>query len=182
MARKNALVTIAADDNGTLTFTVGNGAGSFTIEPAALSEDVRRRALIHGVVQKISDAAAIAKAELPTDPAEAAKVKFEAMQSVATRLVDGEWSKRNGEGAGPVAGLIYRAFAEWAANAAKAKKVDAPTDEQLRAVYDKKTRAEQLALRNVPAIAKIIERIKSERGASETAAVDTGALLGELGL
>ncbi len=181
MSRKNALVTLTADDNGTLTFTVGN-AGSFTIEPAALSEEVRNRALVHGIVQKISDAAAIAKADLPTDPAEVAAVKLEAMQSVASRLIEGEWSKRSGDGSGPVAGIIYRAFAEWVTDMAAKKKAAAPSDEKMRSVYDAKTRAEQLALRNIPAVAKIIERMKSERGASAVQTVDTGALLSDLGI
>ncbi len=162
MARKNALVTLTATDGGLLTFTVGN-AGSFAVDVTTLSDEVRNRALIHGIVQKISDAAAIAKVDLPTDPNEVAAVKLEAMQSVATRLIDGEWSKRSGDGSGPVAGIIYRAFEEWAlAMAAKSKK-DAPSSEKLRAVYDAKSRAERLALRTVPAIAKIIERMKSMR-------------------
>lgn len=182
MARKNALITVSADDNGILTFTVGEGAGSFTLNPAELADDVRSRAETHGLIQKISDAAAIAKSELSGDAVKDAATKFAAMSSVAERLRSGEWSKRSGDGSGPVAGIIYRAFAEWATAMATKSKKDVPTDEKLRAVYDAKSRADQLALRNVPAIAKIIERIKSERPAKDTAAVDTSALLGELGI
>ena len=179
MARKNALVTVAMND-GTLTFTVGND--NFNLVPADLSDELRDRALVHGLVQKISDAAAIAKSELSGDPAIDAATKFNAMKSVAERLMSGDWSKRNGDGSAPVAGVIYRAFEEWVvAMAAKAKK-DAPSAEAIRAKYDSLDRSGQLALRNVPAIAKIIERIKSERGSTAVSAIDTGSLLGELGL
>lgn len=179
MPRKNALITVEAGESGALTFTVGSA--SFTIDPATFAEEIRNRAMAHGFVQKISDAAAIAKSELTGDAAKDAATKFEAMRSVAERLESGEWSKRSGDGSGPVAGIIYRAFEEWAlAMAAKGKK-DAPTAEKLRSVYDAKSRAEQLALRNVPAIAKIIDRIKSERGTTGEA-VDTSALLAELGV
>lgn len=179
MPRKNALITVEPTDNG-LVFTVGS-AGSFTLNPTALGEDIRSRAMLHGLVQKVSDAAAIAKSELSGDAEKDAATKLAAMQSVAERLANGEWSKRSGDGSGPVAGIIYRAFEEWAlAMAAKGKK-EAPTAEKLRSVYDAKSRAEQLALRNVPAIAKIIERMKSERG-TKGETVDTAGLLGELGI
>jgi hypothetical protein len=179
MARKNALIAVS-NDNGVLSFTVGN-AGSFTIDTNALGEDIQLRARLHGIVQKVSDAAAIAKSELTGDADADALTKFNAMQSVADRLMNGEWSKRTGDGSGPVSGVIFRAFAEWVGDMSAKKKVAAPTPEKMREVYDAKTRAEQLALRNVPAIAKIIERIKSERGSNATE-VDTGELLGELGL
>lgn len=181
MARKNSLVSLARGDDGTLTFTVGT-AGSFTVDPAKLADEIRDRAMIHGLVQKVSDAAAIPKSDLPEGADAIAAVKFEAMKSVADRIIAGEWAKRSGDGSGPVSGLIFRAFSEWVADMAAKKKVDAPSEEKLRATYDGKTRAEQLALRNVPAIAKIIDRIKSERGAVAAKSIDTGSLLGELGL
>lgn len=180
MARKNALIAVTHND-GALMFTVGN-AGSFNVTIADLAAEIQERAMLHGIVQKISDAAAIAKTELTGDAEKDAATKLVAMQSVASRLLDGDWSKRSGDGSGPVAGLIYRAFAEWVSDMSAKKKVAAPTDETMRAVYDAKTRAEQLALRNVLAIGKIIERLKAERGSAAVSSVDTGSLLGELGL
>lgn len=180
MPRKNALIVVSVAENGALTFTVGD-AGSFTVDPTTLTEDIIRRAMLHGLIQKVSDAAAIAKSELTGDAQKDAKTKFEAMRSVANRLGEGEWSKRSGDGSGPVAGVIYRAFEEWVLASAKVKKVAAPTAEAIRTVYDSKDRAGQLALRNVPEIATIIERIKSERG-SKVETVDTSALLADLGL
>lgn len=179
MAKKNSVISVEFD-NGNLRFAIAD-AGEFTLTLASLSEDIREKALIHGLTQKVSDAAAIAKADLPTDAAEAAKAKFEAMQAVADRLAEGDWSKRAGDGSGPVAGVIFRAFVEFVTNAAKAKKRPAPSEAEIRSVYDAKDRAGQLALRKVPEIAAIIERIKSERGAGAVK-VDASALLGELGI
>lgn len=181
MAKKNALISVAHNpETNVLTFTVGEGAGSFDVPISALSDEIRNRATIHGLVQKVSDAAAMPKSELPKDKAKAAKVKFDAMSNVANRLANGEWSARRGDGSGAVAGVIFRAFAEYVANMAKSRKKPIPDEEVIRAVYDAKSRSEQLALRNVPEIATIIERIKSERGPTVT--VDTDALLGDLGI
>lgn len=178
--RKNSLINVVRAENGTLTFTVGE-AGSFDVNPAILADEIRERAMLHGIVQKISDAAAISKADLSGNPETDAKTKLEAMSAVAARLAEGEWSKRSGDGSGPVQGVIYRAFEEFAlAKAKKAKKELTP--EQVRAVYDAKSRADQLALRTVPEIAAIIERLKSERGAKAAKAIDTDALLNDLGL
>jgi len=167
MARKNAVVS-STYDNGVLTVAIA-GAGTINLTIAELSDDVRNRAMVHGLLQKVSDAAAIPKADLPIDPTDAAKVKFEAMNAVASRLIDGEWSKRAGDGSGPVAGIIYRAFEEWVNAQFTAAKKPIPAADVTRAKYDVMERSKQLALRNVPAIAAIIERMKSERGAAATA-------------
>ena len=179
MAKKSIISTAT---NGTMIVFTVEGAGSFTIDRASLSEDIRDRAEIHGLVQKVSDGAAIPRAELPANPIDAAKVKFSAMSAIAERLADGEWSKRSGDGSGPVAGIIYRAFAEWVATRATAAKKPVPDDAAIRAVYDAKSRSEQLALRNIPEVAAIIERMKSERGSAAAAKVDAAGLLEELGL
>ncbi len=175
MARKNAIVSIERnEETGELRFAVA-GEGEFSLNPASLSDAIRNRALLHGIVQKISDAAAMGKGATPGD-------KFAAMKSVADRLADGEWSKRNGEGGGAVAGLIYRAFREFIENRAKSAEKPVPAEEAIRAKYDSMNRSEQLALRNVEEIAAIIERLKSERGAAKSEAVDVDGLLGDFGL
>lgn len=179
---KKSLIN-ASFENGTLVFTVGE-AGSTEIEIGNLSDDIREKAMLHGLVQKVSDAAAMPKANLTGDAKKDAATKLEAMRAVANRLTDEnpEWNKRSGDGSGPVQGLIFRAFEEWVEAMAKKAKKPAPTADAIRARYDAMDRKEQLALRNVPEIAKIIERIKSERGAAATSSVDTAGLLGELGL
>lgn len=183
---KNSLIRSTVE-NGILILTVGNDItghiGEITIERGALNDAVFDAALFHGLTQKVSDAAAISKDELSGNAVEDAKLKFSEMFKVAERLIgpDGEWSARRGDGSGPVSGLIFRAFEEWATAMAKSRKKPVPSADAIRAVYDAKTRAEQLALRNVPEIAAIIDRIKAERGAGKSA-VDADSLLGELGI
>lgn len=172
MARKNSIVSITNLD-GVLTFTVAD-CGEFNLSIPGLSDELKTKALAHGIVQKISDAAALPKGSTPTD-------KFMAMKSVADRLIEGEWSARRGDGTTQVSGVIYRAFREWVETKAKAAKKPAPAEEAIRALYDGKDRAGQLALRSVSEIATIIERLKTEKG-SNAPAVDAGELLAELGL
>lgn len=181
MARKNALISVAYD-NGVLTFTVGN-AGSFGIDTNALAADISEKARIHGLVQKVSDAAAMPKSEFKGKSAdEIATMKFNAMKSVRDNLTgdDPQWSKRRGDGTGPVAGIIYRAYEEFVLDRAKAKKAKV-TAEQIRAQYDGLDRAGQLALRNIPEVATIMERLRAERG-TKASDVDTSALLADLGI
>jgi hypothetical protein len=183
---KNSLIRSTVDGD-VLTLTVGNEAsgpiGEIVINRDSLTDEIIAAALFHGLTQKVSDAAAISRDELSGNAKDDAKLKFSEMLKVAERLTgpDGEWSARKGDGSGPVSGLIFRAFEEWATDMAAKRKKPVPSTDALRAVYDAKTRAEQLALRNVPEIAAIIDRIKAEKG-SKGSTVDTGSLLGELGL
>lgn len=177
MARKNSIISCAVEDE-TLSFAV-DGAGEFSLTLSELSDDIRREALVHGLRQKISDGAAIPRDQLPDNAGEAAKMKFEAMSEIAERLRNGEWSARRGDGSAPVAGIIYRAFEEWAMARAAEKGAEI-TPEQVRASYDARDRAAQLALRNVPAIADIIARMKAERGGAST--IDADAILADLGI
>ncbi len=177
MARKNSVVSVAIDSS-VIAFTIvgamddGSDA-KITVDTSKLADEITERAMYHGLVQKISDAAALGKDSTPSD-------KYHAMKAVADRLIDGEWKQSRGEGAGPVAGVIFRAFSQWVADRAKAAKKPVPTPEAIRAVYDSKTRAEQLALRNVADIAAIIETLKAAKTPAKT--VDTDSLLSDLGL
>lgn len=183
MAKKNALISVAHNaETGTLVFNVGD-AGSATLNLNELPDAISEAARIHGLVQKVSDAAAMPKDQLTGDAKKDAATKLAAMVAVVERLTgeDASWNKRSGDGSGPVAGLIFRAFEEYVETMAAKRKKDAPTSEAIRARYDAMERKEQLALRNVPEIAAIIDRIKSERGATGQT-IDTGGLLKELGI
>ncbi len=170
MARKNAIVSVETTEQS-IAFVV-DGVGTIDIDLASLASEVTSRAIIHGIVQKVSDAAALGKDATPSD-------KFQAMKAVADRLIAGNWNKPAGETGAPVQGLIWMAYREVMQSlAAKAKKT--VSDDDLRAKYDAKSRADQLALRTNPEIAKVIERIKSERQTNNTV-IDTDALLAELG-
>lgn len=169
MARKNAIVSVeVSDDLNAISFNV-DGHAPILLDVTKLSAPLLNRATLHGLTQKVSDAAAI-KFEANETDAEKAEAKHAAMLATVERLLTGEWNKRgDSDGSTPVGGIIFAAL-----RAAKPS-VDV---EKLRVWYDAKTRAEQLALRNVPEIAAEIERIKAERGSKSK--VDGDAVLSEL--
>lgn len=172
MSRKNAIVSVSVND-GYSGFTIAvEGQGELAITVAELSEEVRNRAVIHGLVQKVSDAAALGKDATPAD-------KFAAMKAVVDRLNDGDWSKRgDGNGDGQPAGIIFRAFHQFVQDMSAEAKRPAPSEESIRALYDKKTRSEQLALRNDPRISAIMETLRAAK--VKTSTVDLDTLFAEL--
>ena len=177
MARKGSIISCAVNlETGAMTFAVA-GAGDFILDTNATPEETRRLAMFHGFRQKIADAAAMPKGDENNTP----EGKLAAMTAVRDNLLAGDWSKRTGDGSGAVAGVIFRAFERWVGEMAVEKKAkNPPTSEAIRALYDAKTRAEQLALKKVARIAEIIEELKAERG--PTTSVDTDELLGALGI
>jgi hypothetical protein len=179
MAKKNSIIAFA-ETAGVLSWTVGN-AGTITMPLASLSDELTRQAMIHGLNQKVSDGAAMSKeATAGMTPEAIVEAKYNAMLAIANRLIDGDWSARSGDGSGPIPGIIFRAFAEYARNEA-AKKGVTVSDDRIKQIYDARDKSGQLALRTVPEIAAIIERMKTERG-PVAAKVDANALLGELGI
>jgi hypothetical protein len=169
MARKNAVVSVEVTDT-MINFVVAD-TGVVHMPFTKLPDDVVRAAMLHGLIQKISDAAALPKNEdgSPASPAD----KMAAMAAVADRLCEGSWNKR-GEASGETApsGLIRRAFVAWCVGEKK-------TEASANAYYNKLDRAGQLALRKIPGVADAMERIKAERGTPAT--VDADALLAEIG-
>lgn len=172
MAKKNAIISVDSNDNSSIIIWNVDTVGQLEINANKLDPKIQHMAMLHGIIQKVSDAAALGKDATPAD-------KHAAMLAVVNRLIEGDWNKRAGEGSNSApTGLIFRAFYEFAVNRAKKAKRDEPSEVAVRALYDGKSRADQLALRNVPEIAKIIDRIKSERGAKSD--VDVDALMGDL--
>jgi hypothetical protein len=122
-------------------------AGSFTIDLANLSPEISALAMAHGIVQKISDAAAIPR-DTKTGRSATAGEKRAAMLVVRDRLVAGEWNARAkgetvsdsvlGQAIATVKGRPITAVAEWLAA---------------------RTPEEKKALRLVPEIAAEIGRI-----------------------
>lgn len=180
MARKNATITVVVDgdlngDNLAITFTVVGQDKPLTIHTRDLASDIINQAMVHGLVQKISDAAALSKNDdgTPADPAD----KFAAMSTVVSRLIEGNWKRPAGEVTQPT-GLIFRAYYTVICAAMKSAKKPIPDESILREMYDRKDRSAQLALRNNPDIAAEITRLKSTN--VKTSTVDTDSLLGEL--
>lgn len=126
-------------------------------------------ALMHGLKQKLVDAAAIPR-NLETGHSATLSDKYNAVKEVADRLVAGSWNKAAGDGSTGSGGLLLRALF-------RHYKEEKPMP-VLIAYLEKKTDKEKAAMRKIPAIAAIIEQIKAE--STDTKGVDAENLLEEL--
>lgn len=101
---KSNSVMVSDIRGDTLMFTFRDGR-ELVLDAGKLADSVRTRAMMHGLKQKIGDAAAIARG----DGGRSATLddKYAAMMAVRDALVEGEWERR-GEGMGT---LLVRALA-----------------------------------------------------------------------
>jgi len=164
--KRNAVIT-AAIDGQTLTLTFANGE-TLTLRADTLTSDVQQYAMMHGLKQKLVDAAAISRNPETGRPA-SPDDKFHAVKAVYDRLLAGQWNAAR-EGGGNAGGLLLQALCRMYAGR---KTVD-----ELKAFLADKTDAEKTALRKNPRVASVIEEIRAEQG--KAANVDTDELLGEL--
>lgn len=147
-----------------LTIGFSNGKQLF-VQLGELNSSIIEQATLHGLKQKLVDAAAISR---NPDTGRSATIddKYAAVREVYDRLLAGNWNKGRVDGSGSgTGGLLYRALC---------LHYPAQTPEAIRAFLEKKSAAEKTALRNVPAIMTIIASLKAD---SE---IDTDVLLGEL--
>ena len=153
----------------TLTFSSGQ---TITVCANQLQESIRGYALMHGLKQKLVDAAAISCNPETGRPA-TAEDKFYAVKEVFDRITDvanPQWNKPR-ESAGTVAGgLLFKALCRMYAT---------KTPEYIREFLAKKTDAEKAALRKNPRVAEIIETIKAENAKDDDSG-DSDAMLDEL--
>lgn len=161
----------ATYDGGTLILAFANGA-RLTIGPAMLTEEIRFQALLHGLKQKLVDAAAISR---NPDTGRSATIddKFAAVKEVYDRLLAGEWNKRREGGTGGGnGGLLFAALVRLYAGR--------KSDDEIREFLAGKTDAEQAALRASSRVAPIIAEIKAERAAKKPDAPNADDLLAGL--
>lgn len=155
--------------SGELTLTFADGWRKITIRSEELPGPILVQALMHGLKQKLVDAAAISRNE-ETGASATVEDKFEAVMAVYRRLAAGEWNKRREAGESGEGGLLLRALI---------KLYDgAKTAEEVKEWLAGKTKAEQAALRENARIKPIIDALRPK---VKPAAVDTDAMLGELG-
>lgn len=160
---------IVADIYGTvLTLTFSNGE-ELRLDAAALPDDIRTQAMMHGLKQKCVDGAAIAR---NTDTGRSATIqdKFDAVKEIVDRLTgpNPTWNKtREGENAGQ-SNLLVQAIMRLQ------NKPRAVVAEWLEG----KDKEQKAALRKNPKVAEVIAQIQREN-AGDTSASD--ALLDELG-
>ena len=164
--KRNATIT-ATIINNTLALTFANGE-TLTMRGDALTSDVQQYAMMHGLKQKLVDAAAISRNPETGRPA-TVEDKYQAVKTVYDRLLAGAWNATR-EGGGATGGLLLQALVRMYAGR--------KTPDELRAFLADKTDAEKTALRKNPRVAQIIEEIRAETG--KAASIDTDGLLGEL--
>lgn len=159
------IVTDGLSENDHIILTPAGGA-PVRVEVRQLSTDVLRYAVLHGLKQKLVDAAAISR---DPDTGRSATVadKLAAVQEVLDRLLAGEWNKRR-EGGSP-GGILLRALM---------RMQPAKSRDDLTEWLAGKSDAEKAALRRNPKVAAIIAEIQAEDGTKS--GVDSDALLGEL--
>ena len=151
----------------TLSLMFANGE-RLEVVAGNLTPEIRDYATMHGLKQKLVDAAAISR---NPDTGRAATVadKYDAVKAVFDRLQAGQWNAPR-EGAGASGGLLFRALCRMYAG-----KKD---EEAIREFLEGKTDAEKTALRKNPKVAAIIDEIRAESG--KAASIDTDELLDEL--
>lgn len=136
----------------TLTFRGDNGQ-AISIDAMSLTPEIREAAMMHGLKQKIGDAGAISR-NPDTGRSATTADKLAAMGEVRERLLSGAWNKgrESGDGTGS-GGLLFRALCRVKADR---------TPEQIRAYLGGLDKAQQAALRKVPAVAAAIDAIRAE--------------------
>ena len=164
--KRNAAIS-ATINGSTLALTFANGE-TLIMRGDALNSDVQQYAMMHGLKQKLVDAAAISR-NPETGRAATVEDKYQAVKTVYDRLLAGQWNATR-EGGGNAGGLLFQALCRMYAGR--------KTPEQLREFLVDKTDAEKTALRKNPRVAQIIEDIRAESG--KAASIDTDELLGEL--
>jgi hypothetical protein len=170
MARANSIITTTVGAS-TITFAV-KGAGELILDMEKVSDDVATRAAHHGLIQRISDAAALSRNTDTGQPASPAD-KLEAMRRLVDHYNSGtaDWALRAAGGEGKEGGITLRAVAA-------VQGVDVATMrtrlEELATKKETTTRALLAKLATQPAVAAKIAEMRGP------AAVDADALMGEL--
>lgn len=154
--------------NGSLRIEVA-GFDSLVVQLRDLSDAMIEQAALHGLKQKIVDAAALSR-NPDTGRSATAADKYNAMREVFQRVLAGDWNKARGDGTGS-GGLLF---------AALCRLYTVKTPEDIRAFLEGKTAAEQAALRKNPKVAAVIETIKAERAKDAPDDADTDDMLAEL--
>jgi hypothetical protein len=166
--KRNAAITATIDDNlGGLTLTFANGQ-ELRIHASQLTATIGAHALMHGLKQKLVDAAAISRNPETGRPA-TVQDKFEAVKVVYDRLLSGAWNATR-EGGAPTGGLLLQALCRMYTGR--------KTVEELKTFLADKTDAEKAALRKNPRIAQHIADIRAEQ--AKDGGIDADDLLAGL--
>ena len=163
MKSNSVIETTVNNTDGILVLVFANGE-RIDVEADQLSTEICRAAMMHGLKQKLCDAAAMSRNPETGRPA-TVEEKYAAVKEVYDRLLKGEWNAKR-EGGGNTGGLLYRALCIL---------YPTKTPEDLKTWLAAKKRAELDALRNSERIAAIIATLKPTKGE-----IDADALLADL--
>ena len=140
------------EDLGTVTWAIP-GCEPIVANRTSFPPEIVAYAALHGLKQKIGDAAAISR-NPDTGKSATMEDKRAAMLTVFNRLMDGSWNKGAGDGDGSSgAGLLFRALQRLSPGK--------PVVE-IREFIAGKSKAEQAAIRAVPRIKHVIDQIRAE--------------------
>ena len=142
--------------NGSLRLAFANRK-LLTLQLSDLSPDIIEQATLHGLKQKLIDAAAISR---NPDTGRSATVddKYNAVHEVYERLLAGQWNKVRGDGTGTGSGgLLFRALCI---------AYPTKTPEQIRAYLATKNLSEQATMRKSDKLATIIEDLRAKDAAN----------------
>jgi hypothetical protein len=169
--------TITADvflPKMTLTLTFINGK-EIVVDANSLNNDIRNMAILHGLKQKLVDAAAISR-NLDTGMSASVDDKYDAVKKIADRLTspDGKWNEGRSASSEdkPTAGvnnILVRALM-------KMKEAD---ESYIRGWLGEKTKEQRAALRRNPRVVQIMAELQA---ATVVNGVNTDELLNELGM
>lgn len=157
------------DGQAEIRFKV-EGVGELILATSALSNEVRRQAMIHGLVQRISDAAALSR-DAKTGKSASPEEKFKAMKVLVDHYASGtvSWNLAGGErGPSDEVRLLIEALLEVYPKKSK---------DELSVWTRKRSKEELAALMGQENLKAIMDRKRGERASG----VDAEALLGELG-
>lgn len=171
---KNATPAIsAAIDGAFLTLTFAHDpAAPLVIDATRLTPEIQQAAMMHGLKQKLVDAAAISR-NPDTGRSATVEDKYTAVREVFDRLYAGEWNKRREAGTGTGGqSLLLAAMCKLYAG----RKTEAELREWIKGLTDE----EQSTLRSSARVAPIIAEIKAARDAKKSKGVDADALFAEL--
>lgn len=167
-AKSNSVITHEIESDGIIVFNVLN-AGKISFNPHNTSVENQERAMAHGFIQRISDAAAIPR-DTETGKSATADEKFEAMLKLVKHYESGtaEWSRVRESGEGNSGGLLLAALV----------KMSGKPKEEIRTWMKSQTRTQLDAMRDTDRVKKVIDSIRPAPSIS----VDTDAMLAEIGI
>lgn len=150
-----------------LAIAFGDGR-TLDLDLSKLNDAVRNAAIVHGLKQKLVDAAAIAR-DTVTGRSATINDKYQAVREVFDRITSptGTWNKQREAGTGGSGGLLVSALMH----------LTGKDKSEIATFLAAKSNEEKAALRKNQKVAAIIAEIQAENASGD---IDTDALLGGL--